>query len=56
LFANTQPIDLSLAKVELFAGVENILDKAYRNHLATNRGLIRLEPGRNFFVKAKLSW
>ena len=54
-FANTQPIDLSITKIELFAGVENILDKAYRNHLATNRGLIRLEPGRNFFLKVKLS-
>jgi outer membrane receptor protein involved in Fe transport len=56
LFINTQAINLSLAKLELFAGVENITNKAYINHLATNRGLIRLEPGRNLFIKAKLSW
>lgn len=55
-YLNTEPINLSLADLELFAGIENITDKAYRNHLSTNRGLIRLEPGRNFFVKAKLSW
>ncbi len=55
-FLNTTPINLSLANLELFAGIENITDNAYRNHLATNRGLIRLEAGRNLFIKAKLSW
>ncbi|MBU0475344.1 MAG: TonB-dependent receptor [Bacteroidetes bacterium] len=53
---NTTKINLSLANLELFAGIENITDVAYRNHLATNRGLIRWEPGRNLFIKAKLSW
>jgi len=55
-YLNTEPINLSLADLQFFTGIENITDKAYRNHLATNRGLIRLEPGRNFFVKAKLCW
>lgn len=53
---NTTTFNLSLANLELFAGIENITNVAYRNHLATNRGLIRLEPGRNLFIKAKLSW
>ena len=56
LFLNTVPIDLSLAKLQLSAGVQNLMDKSYRNHLATNRGMIRIEPGRNIFVKVKLSW
>jgi len=38
------------------AGVENILDKAYRDHLSTNRGLIDIEPGRNIFLKLRLMW
>ncbi len=32
-------------------GIENIFNKAYRNHLATNRGSITVEPGRNIFIK-----
>ncbi|MFC2135470.1 TonB-dependent receptor domain-containing protein [Bacteroidota bacterium] len=56
LFINTIQIDLSPAKLEFFGGIENLLDKAYSNHLATNRGLIKLEPGRNFFLKVKMSW
>lgn len=56
IYLTTVPIDISLAKLQLFAGVENITDRLYRNHLATNRGLIRTEPGRNIFVKIKLSW
>jgi len=36
---------------QLFAGVDNLFDQSYRNHLATNRGLILTEPGRNVFVK-----
>ncbi len=40
------PIDLSIT-----AGIENIFNKAYRNHLSTTRGFITLEPGRNFLIK-----
>jgi hemoglobin/transferrin/lactoferrin receptor protein len=38
------------------AGIENIFDKEYRNHLSTNRGLIVAEPGRNFFLKTNISF
>jgi hemoglobin/transferrin/lactoferrin receptor protein len=38
-------------KCQLFAGVENLLDKAYRDHLASNRGSVTIEPGRNFYFK-----
>ncbi len=42
--------------LQAVAGIENILDKAYRDHLSTNRGLIDIEPGRNIFLKLRLTW
>ncbi|MEA2105994.1 MAG: TonB-dependent receptor [Bacteroidota bacterium] len=46
--------NLEFAKVQFFGGIENIGDRAYRNHLATNRGAIAIEPGRNFYLKMKV--
>lgn len=40
----------------LHAGIENIFDREYRDHLASTRGLIKTEPGRNVFVKLALHW
>lgn len=37
-------------------GMENIFNKAYRNHLSTNRGFITVEPGRNLFIKTIINW
>jgi len=54
LYLSSIPFDFNFARMQFFAGVENITDRLYRNHLATNRGLIKSEPGRNFFVKLKL--
>ena len=51
-----RPVDLNLAKLKLTAGVENIINRAYRNHLSTNRGAITIEPGRNVFLKAHLQF
>jgi hemoglobin/transferrin/lactoferrin receptor protein len=48
---NTKPINFSSFKVQIFAGIENIFDKNYRDHLSTTRGSITVEPGRNFYVK-----
>ena len=39
--------------LKLFAGMENILDKAYKNHLFATRGFDYYEPGRNVYVKVK---
>ena len=36
-------------------GIENILDKEYRNHLSTNRGLVISEPGRNFYIRTNIA-
>jgi hemoglobin/transferrin/lactoferrin receptor protein len=42
-------------KLQAFAGMRNIFDTEYTNHLSSNRGSITVEPGRNFYVKLKLS-
>ncbi|RPI19109.1 MAG: TonB-dependent receptor [Ignavibacteriae bacterium] len=56
LYVQSMPIKFSGVKINLYGGIENILDKEYRNHLSTNRGTITQEPGRNFFAKIGLSW
>lgn len=54
----SETIKIQNTRMHLFAGVDNILDKAYKNHLFNNRpGLDKLyEPGRNVFVKMRLDW
>jgi hemoglobin/transferrin/lactoferrin receptor protein len=54
--SSTQIDIFKYVKCRLFAGVENILDKSYRNHLASNRGSITVEPGRNFYFKLGLDF
>ncbi|MGE5457420.1 MAG: TonB-dependent receptor domain-containing protein, partial [Methanococcaceae archaeon] len=56
LYLNSAPVNFGDIKLKFYGGVENLTDKAYRNHLATNRGLTAIEPGRNFFVKCVLAW
>jgi len=49
-------IALGMFKLNFVGGIENILDKAYKNHLFATRGLDFYEPGRNFFAKVNLKW
>ena len=42
--------------VKFFGGVKNLLNTAYEEHLSSLRGINRLEPGRNIYLKAKVSW
>ncbi len=42
--------------VQLFAGLENVFDRAYTRHLSTLRGIVNLEPGRNFFARVRVLW
>lgn len=56
LYLNSAPINFGQRSITIFAGIENITDKAYRNHLASNRGLLNIEPGRNFFLKVNFNW
>ncbi len=51
LLLNTMPIKFSTISFRIIAGVENIFDTEYRNHLSTTRGSITIEPGRNIFLK-----
>lgn len=53
---HSTPIKLKKSYLQLFGGVDNILDKAYKNHLFSTRGLDYYEPGRNIFVKLKWGW
>ena len=41
---------------QLFAGIDNITNTAYTNHLSTNRGSISVEPGRNFYVRGNFTF
>lgn len=52
---NSQKFELGKVSLQAFAGVKNLLDTEYTNHLAVNRGSITVEPGRNFYVKLKIS-
>lgn len=51
---NTKQLNISTSRIQLFAGIENIFDKSYRDHLSTLRGGMLLEPGRNLFIKMAL--
>ncbi|HDP55495.1 MAG TPA: TonB-dependent receptor, partial [Bacteroidetes bacterium] len=56
-FALTSPnFKVGQSKVQVFAGIDNIANKAYTNHLATNRGSISVEPGRNFYARLAFSF
>jgi outer membrane receptor protein involved in Fe transport len=45
------PKEIGITSFQLFTGIDNLFNESYRNHLATNRGLIISEPGRNIFIK-----
>ncbi|MDP4115731.1 MAG: TonB-dependent receptor, partial [Bacteroidota bacterium] len=53
---NAEILKFDLLSLNLTAGIENIFDKTYRNHLSSNRGLISIEPGRNIYVKANITF
>lgn len=56
LLFNSQKINLKIAHLQLFFGIDNLTNKRYSNHLSTNRGDINVEPGRNLFVRATISF
>ena len=51
VFAYTKLLVFFKTQTELYFGIENVTDKEFQNHLSTNRGLIKTEPGRNFTVR-----
>lgn len=56
LFIILKPIHLRTIRHHVILGVENLTDKSYRNHLATNRGLISAEPGRNVIARWRVEF
>ena len=46
-----KPLDISTYRLSIFAGIENIFNKNYRDHLSTLRGNIAAGPGRNIYIK-----
>ncbi|MCB2206443.1 TonB-dependent receptor [bacterium] len=50
------PISLGGLRLQLLAGVDNLLDQSWRRHLSTLRGIIVSEPGRNFILRLRLHW
>ncbi len=53
---STKKIDIGVADLQVFAGIDNVTDKSYTNHLATNRGAISVEPGRNIYLRLSVSF
>jgi len=53
---NSERIKLWKTRIQIFAGIDNITDRKYTNHLATNRGSISVEPGRNIFLRLSISF
>ncbi len=56
LAINSANISLGKSKLQIFAGIDNITDRSYTNFLATNRGGISVEPGRNIYMRLSLSF
>jgi hemoglobin/transferrin/lactoferrin receptor protein len=53
-YVNSERYSAGSIDFSVSAGVENIFNKEYRNHLSTSRGFYTCEPGRNLFLKANL--
>lgn len=53
---STAGIKVWRTRLTLFAGIDNLTDRKYTNHLSTNRGSISVEPGRNAYLKLLLSF
>lgn len=51
---HTTPRKMGLIQVQFIGGIHNIMNLAYEEHLSSLRGINRLEPGRNIFLKAKI--
>jgi len=47
----SENIRFKFANLKIVAGVQNIFNREYREHLSTYRGIDLVEPGRNIFAK-----
>jgi outer membrane receptor protein involved in Fe transport len=51
LHVNSPFINLKYLRLPFFAGIDNLLNHDYVYFLSTNRGAVRSEPGRNFYLR-----
>ncbi|MBO4571357.1 MAG: TonB-dependent receptor [Bacteroidales bacterium] len=56
LSLSTRPFHFGPCALQLFGGIDNLTNAEYRNFLSTNRNAISCEPGRNFYIRASLSF
>ncbi|MDD2551247.1 MAG: TonB-dependent receptor [Dysgonamonadaceae bacterium] len=56
LRVSSTKFNLGFSNIQLFAGIDNLTNVSYTNHLATNRGAISIEPGRNIYLRANISF
>ncbi len=51
LDVTARQINLGIIKLNIYGGIKNILNRKYRNHLSTYRGISLTEPARNYYIK-----
>jgi len=56
LALSSSRIRLGPVRLQIFAGIDNLTDRSYTNHLSTNRGSISIEPGRNAYLRLNLAF
>lgn len=56
LAVSSANISLGQTRWQIFAGIDNLTNRSYTNHLATNRGGISVEPGRNVYLRVSLNF
>jgi hemoglobin/transferrin/lactoferrin receptor protein len=56
LLMQSDPLPFMGSRFRVFTGIENLTDRSYSNHLSTNRGMVDIEPGRNFFIRIAVDW
>lgn len=53
---NFSNVSINKLHFSFAAGIENIFNKEYRNHLSTTRGFEINEPGRNFYLRTNIAF
>ncbi len=49
------PWNIGRLSITIRSGIQNLFDRGYQSHLSSLRGLVKSEPGRNFFLSATIA-
>ena len=49
------PLDCGPLSLTVRFGIQNALNRSYMNHLSTLRGIVKSEPGRNYFLSTTIA-